>query len=239
MKDSTLTLANVLLTDSAGVSSRPKVEATQITVPPQLAEDINKDGIVNIQDLVLVASNFGQTGENVADVNADGVVNIVDLTLVAGGIGNAAAAPSVWGLDPEIAPTRDQVLQWLHQARQINLTTPAYQRGILILEQLLASLTPKKTALLPNYPNPFNPETWIPYQLAEPTDVSITIYAADGKLVRTLELGHQSVGVYESRSRAAYWNGRNALNEPIASGVYFYTLTAGNFTATRKMLIRK
>ena len=98
---------------------------------------------------------------------------------------------------------------------------------------------PKETSLLPNYPNPFNPETWIPYQLAEPADVKIAIYAVDGKLVRTLALGHQAVGLYESRSRAAYWDGRNTLGERIASGVYFYTLTAGDFTATRKMLIRK
>ena len=108
-----------------------------------------------------------------------------------------------------------------------------------MLEQLLATLTPKETALLPNYPNPFNPETWIPYQLAAPADVSIAIYSADGKLIRTLALGHQPVGIYESRSQAAYWDGRNALGEPVASGVYFYTLTAGEFTATRKMLIRK
>ena len=98
---------------------------------------------------------------------------------------------------------------------------------------------PEETSLLPNYPNPFNPETWIPYRLAKPADVSISIYAADGMLVRTLGLGHRSVGLYESRSRAAYWDGRNALGEPVASGVYFYTLTAGEFTATRKMLIRK
>ena len=96
-----------------------------------------------------------------------------------------------------------------------------------------------ETALLPNYPNPFNPETWIPYRLATPADVSIAIYTADGKLVRTLDLGNQPVGIYESRSRAAYWDGKNALGEPVASGVYFYTLTAGEFTATRKMLIRK
>ncbi len=98
---------------------------------------------------------------------------------------------------------------------------------------------PEKTSLLPNYPNPFNPETWIPYQLAAPADVSLSIYAADGRLVRTLNLGHQPVGLYESRSRAAYWDGRNTLGEPVASGLYFYTLTAGDFTATRKMLIKK
>ena len=145
----------------------------------------------------------------------------------------------MWNLNHEIAPTREQVEEWLRQARHVNLTDPDFQHGILILEQLLAALTPKETTLLPNYPNPFNPETWIPYQLAASADVSISIYSADGKLIRTLDLGHRSVGIYESRSRAAYWDGRNEVGEPVASGVYFYTLTAGDFTATRKMLIAK
>ena len=96
-----------------------------------------------------------------------------------------------------------------------------------------------ENTLLANYPNPFNPETWIPYQLSEVADVSVSIYAVDGRLVRRLDLGHQSAGVYQSRSRAAYWDGRNAFGERVASGLYFYTLTAGDFTATRKMLIRK
>ena len=98
---------------------------------------------------------------------------------------------------------------------------------------------PSETALLPNYPNPFNPETWIPYHLAEPADVTLRIYAADGKQVRTLALGHQSAGIYENRSRAAYWDGRNTTGERVASGMYFYTLTAGDFAATKKMLIMK
>ncbi len=98
---------------------------------------------------------------------------------------------------------------------------------------------PDKNALLANYPNPFNPETWIPYQLATPSDVSISIYAADGLLVRKLALGHQPVGIYTNRNRAAFWDGRNAMGEPVASGVYFYTLNADEFTATRKMLIMK
>ena len=103
----------------------------------------------------------------------------------------------------------------------------------------LSRKTPEETVLLSNYPNPFNPETWIPYKLAKPAKVTVTVYAADGKLVRTLALGHQPAGVYQSKSRAAYWDGRNELGEPVASGVYFYTLKAGEFTATRKMLIRK
>ena len=238
-KASTVNLSNVLLTDSAGSSATPQVEGAEITEPPQLAEDVNDDGIVNIIDLTFVASHFGKTGQNAADINGDGVVNIIDLTLVAAAFGNTAAAPEIWSRHLKIAPTRAAVETWLREAQQMNLTDPVFQRGVLILEQLLATLTPKATTLLPNYPNPFNPETWIPYQLAAPADVSIAIYAADGKLVRTLGLGHRQVGIYESRSRAAYWDGKNNLGEPVASGVYFYTLKAGEFTATRKMLIRK
>ena len=101
------------------------------------------------------------------------------------------------------------------------------------------SLLPQENALLANYPNPFNPETWIPYQLATPADVTLTIYNIQGRVVRDLDLGHQRAGRYHTRSRAAYWDGKNAVGEPVASGVYFYTLKAGDFSATRKMLIRK
>ena len=96
----------------------------------------------------------------------------------------------------------------------------------------------EENTLLVNYPNPFNPETWIPYQLSESADVTVSIYSVNGSLIRTLALGHQAAGLYRSRSRAAYWDGRNAFGERVASGLYFYTLTAGDFTATRKMLIR-
>ena len=98
---------------------------------------------------------------------------------------------------------------------------------------------PEQTVILPNYPNPFNPETWIPYQLAAPAEVTLTIYSANGQLVRQLALGHRAAGVYQSKSRAAYWDGRNNLGERVASGLYFYTLTANDFTATGKMLIMK
>ena len=239
IKASTVRLTNVLLTDGSGGSSVPQIENAGITEPPQLPVDVNQDGVVNIIDLTLVASNFGKTGSNDADVNNDGVVNIIDLTLVAAAFGNTAAAPEIWSHHLEGTPTRAEVVQWLQEARWLNLTDPTFQRGIRVLEQLLARLTPKETVLLPNYPNPFNPETWIPYQLAGPADVSIAIYAADGTVVRTLILGHQPVGIYQDKSRAAYWDGRNSLGEPVANGVYFYTLTAGEFTATRKMLIWK
>ena len=100
-------------------------------------------------------------------------------------------------------------------------------------------IVPDETNLPPNYPNPFNPETWIPYQLAKPAEVMLHIYSVNRTLVRTLALGHQPAGIYHSRARAAYWDGKNEAGESVASGIYFYIFSAGDFTATRKMLIRK
>ena len=238
VKASTLILSDVLLTNSAGEAFVPQLENAEITEPTGLKEDVNGDGIVNIQDLVLVASNLSQTGQNAADVNGDGIVNIQDLVLVAGALGTSAAAPSLFSQSPSTLTAADVQL-WLSQAQHLTLTDATSLRGIQFLEQLLVALIPKKTALLPNYPNPFNPETWIPYHLAKDADVALTIYAVNGQLVRTLALGHQAAGTYRSRSRAIHWDGKNAFGEPVASGVYFYTLTAGDFSATRKMLIRK
>ena len=130
-------------------------------------------------------------------------------------------------------------------SRESIRAAPALQSQLPIQPDVLSSVwqdlaqVPEETALMPNYPNPFNPETWIPYQLATPAEVRVAIHAADGRLVRTLALGYQAAGVYQSKGRATYWDGRNALGEPVASGVYFYTLMAGDFTATRKLLIRK
>ena len=238
-KPSTLTLSDVLLSNTGGETFVPQIENAQITEPTRLKEDINADGSINIADLVLVASNLGKTGQNAADVNGDGQVNIADLVLVAGALGTSAAAPSLLHPDDLEVLTSSDVRQWLSQAQHLLLTDTTSQRGILFLEQLLTVLIPTETALLANYPNPFNPETWIPYHLSKDADVTLHIYAVSGTLVRTLMLGYQPAGMYQNRSRAAYWDGRNAFGEPVASGVYFYTLTAGDFTATRKMLIRK
>ena len=213
-----------------------------------LLADVTGDSVVNIFDLVSVASQFGQTGENDADVNRDGVVNILDLVTVAGALGTQAAAPSA---HPQALAmlTYADVKGWLTQAQHLHLTDATSQRGVLFLEQLLAALTPKETVLLPNYPNPFNPETWIPYHLAHAADVTLTIYDTKGTVVRQFELGHQPAGYYTDRSKAAYWNGCNESGESVASGVYFYQLRAGrsglsmphrrDYTATRKMLILK
>ena len=210
VKASTVTLSDVLFSNRAGEGSIPQIKNAQITEPARLKGDVNGDGLVNIQDLVLVA----------------------------GALGNSAAAPSLHPQFLEMLTAADVKL-WLSHARQANLTDAISQKGILFLERLLVALIPEETALLPNYPNPFNPETWIPYQLADASEVTLIIYAATGEVVRTLALGHQPAGVYQARSRAAYWDGRNTFGEPVASGIYFYVLTAGDFSATRKMLIRK
>ena len=177
------------------------------------------------------------------DINGDGVVSILDLIRVAQGIaGSPAALPTPllagWkgGVESADAAT---IEAWIAQARLEDDGSLAFKQGIENLLNLLASLIPEETALLHNYPNPFNPETWIPYQLAEPAEVTLTIYDMNGQLVRRLEVGHQVAGMYRNRSRAAYWDGRNQLGESVASGLYFYTLTAEKFTATRKMLILK
>ncbi|MBC8230087.1 T9SS type A sorting domain-containing protein, partial [bacterium] len=88
-----------------------------------------------------------------------------------------------------------------------------------------------------NYPNPFNPETWIPYQLAEFSDVTINIYNLRGELIRAIKLGRKEAGPYLSKERSAYWDGRNETGERVASGIYFYTMRADEFNATRKMLV--
>ena len=227
---------NKVKATSGGIQSWVLFTAVGTEDAPQPVADVNGDGVVNIQDLVLIAGLFGKTGEHVADVNGDGVVNIQDLVLVAGAFGAGAAAPSVRAVS-RASLTVSDVEEWLIEASRPGGLS--YGRGIAVLERLLASLMPKETALLANYPNPFNPETWIPYQLSKPAEVTVTIYAANGAIVRTLDLGHQRAGSYDSRGRAAYWDGRNAQGESVASGVYFYTLSAGDFSATRKMVIRK
>ena len=227
------------LTDSNADFLEVRIENTEVVEPVQLAADVNGDGIVSLEDISAAAERLGQSGENIADVNGNGIVDAADFLLIAAAIEQGNAAPSLHSDAVVNLFTAAEVHQWLQLARQQKLTGPIYQRGFLLLEQLLAILTPTETVLLPNYPNPFNPETWIPYRLSESVNVTVWIYAADGRLVRTLTLGHQAVGIYESRSRAAYWDGRNQLGESVASGMYFYTLIAGDFAATRKLLIRK
>ena len=207
--------------------------------------DLNGDGKVNLLDLTLVAQNFGRANPQ-ADANHDGTVDVFDLIAVAQHIGSIPQAP-VARMEPRsvfytamVAPVTPGTIQnWIDMAHAADDGSIAFRRGIAVLEQLLAALTPKETALLPNYPNPFNPETWIPYQLVQAADVKLTIYDTNGAVVRQLDLGHQMAGFYTDRTRAAYWDEQSETGERVPSGVYFYHLSAGDFSATRKMLILK
>ena len=215
-----------------------------ITIEGQLATgDVNQDGQVNVLDMILISRYFGEdaSANPQVDVNRDGIINIQDLIVVAQHLGEStvSAAPSVIAAINNGELTPAMVQAWIAQAQIEDDGSIAFRQGIANLERLLTLFIPDETALLHNYPNPFNPETWIPYQLAEPAEVTLTIHAINGTLIRTLTLGYQPAGIYQTRTRAAYWDGKNDVGEPVASGVYFYTLTAGDFNATRKMLIAK
>ena len=198
---------------------------------------------MSILDLILVAQDFGKAVSlnSRTDVNGDGAISILDLIIVAQHMGESttAASPSILIVDGVEGLDSAMIQAWIERAQVEDDGSIAFQQGIAYLQGLLALLIPEETALLPNYPNPFNPETWIPYQLSEPAEVTLRIYAINGELVRTLALGQMPAGIYQSRTRAAYWDGKNDLGESVASDIYFYTLKAGDFTATRKMLIRK
>ena len=107
------------------------------------------------------------------------------------------------------------------------------------VEMRVGDVRPKDSILGQNFPNPFNPETWIPYQLSSDSNVMITIYDVSGHTVRELNLGHKSTGSYMTNSSAAYWDGKNETGEHVSSGIYFYSLQTATFSATRRMVILK
>ena len=236
--NSSVSLEKAWVFDDVGSVMAVAVQGTDI--PGATSADVNGDGVVDIADLVVIAQNYGQSGANAADVNGDGVVDAQDFVLAAGAVGASyTAAPPVARHQASTMLSAHDVRRALTEARALNLADPAAQRGILYLERLLEALIPNRTLLLANYPNPFNPETWIPYRLAEDAVVTLTIYDAHGQAVRTLDVGHRIAAVYERQSDAIYWDGKNDLGERVGSGVYFYHLSAGDYSATRKMVILK
>ena len=216
-------------------------------VESQSSEDVNRDGSVNILDLVLVAQEFGQktTGNPRADINKDGQVNVLDLVQVVRALGeDAAAAPTAFDILESKTTTPEEIVairQALDALEGASEPSHDVEMAIRLLRLWLTNLTQTvtETKLLPNFPNPFNPETWIPYQLAEGADVTVFIRDTGGRLVRQISLGFKPAGFYLTRSDAVHWDGQNENGEPVSSGVYFLRFVAGEFSASRRVVIVK
>ena len=246
-----LGLANNPILDTSPLYSLTQgaLKNVDITISEYPPWDVNEDGSVDATDSALVTAALGQSGNNIVDdrtdVNGDGTVDQDDLTLITDNLDTDGGAPSTSDLltllDRETleALGRETLEVYLNALRAESDGSPKYLRAIAMIESLLATTRPKQTRLLANYPNPFNPETWIPYQLANASDVQIIIYDTRGTVVRRLDLGHQPEGYYTTRSRAAYWDGRNTFGERVASGTYFYQFQADNISSLRKLLILK
>ena len=222
--------------------------------------DVNQDGRVDANDLYLITLYISNPDTDVngddtsdaadkdaVDVDQDSTVDHADLLVVFENLDRAVnpVAPIITSelaavdSDMLVSLNVDKLRIQLEMLRIENDGSLKYQQAIAFLQGLLAAARPQKTQLLANYPNPFNPETWIPYQLTSGSHVRITIYDTHGAVVRQLTLGHQSEGYYTTQSRAAYWDGRNNSGERVASGIYFYQLQADDVSLLRKMVILK
>jgi Ca-activated chloride channel family protein len=222
---------------------------------PPYTMTVNPDGSVNL-DAYMEARIENQGSGDAEDViatisDAPGYVTIIDGDLT---FGDVPAGTTDWSDDDYhiilicTGPMDDQISWQIEYDDECGnhhvIIRPEFPPAPPLADVLpqLQSLwipNPLVTKLYPNYPNPFNPETWIPYQVAKDADVIVRIFDTRGQLIKTIALGHQEAGFYTSKDKAAYWDGRNQFGEKVSSGVYFYNLHAGEFTATRKMVILK
>ena len=209
------------------------IQVTDTTPVLALTGSIVDEGTGVSRARIRVSLKNLSTGREVAAVTGDNEASY-RLTIVDIETGRAAQIGDILEISA-ISPDASISVQPL----RYTVTAEDVKRSRIQLPALVVHQIPAETELLRNYPNPFNPETWIPYRLAEDAFVVLTIYDGNGRVVRTLDIGHQVAAVYESRSKAVYWDGRNEVGEQVASGVYFYHLSAGDYSATRKMLILK
>ena len=235
-----------LVTDPAGGTSCDWAHWADLHIAASPNPDANLDGRINVLDLIVVASSFNEQppGNPLTDTNKDGVVNLLDLVFVAEHLSQNAAAPSQLAFIESIPSSAKEVIAAQRALSELE-AIPNKSHGVQVAIELLrhyllvADQNVKETQLLPNYPNPFNPDTWIPYQLSEGSTVTVKIYDIRGHLIRTIEVGHKPGGYYITRERAVYWDGRNQKGESVSSGVYFYTLNTDTYTQTRRMVILK
>ena len=214
---------------------------TQVSTGMNLPADVNADTVVNVLDLTAVATAIDAAGglselshDEIKAALLEAATKTATLKVIAGAPINHNASQHALNVAAALSSTKRLATDDIRLGKKLET----------VLSYLLQTFTkmgaiPEMTALLPNYPNPFNPETWMPYTLSLSTHVVIEIYAANGSLVRRLNIGHQPAGFYVNKSRAAYWDGRNMIGEPVASGLYFYLLIAGDYAAIEKMLIRR
>ncbi|MCG9127704.1 sulfatase-like hydrolase/transferase [Candidatus Poribacteria bacterium] len=227
----------------------PDTIPTQSVLPSTLTWDVNFDGIVDINDLQLIATAFGSNSIEFPnyDFNKDGVIDIIDLLIVASHLGESSTISSPSMVSPTLNDV-NQVEQWIQMYIPIDDKSPTIINGLQNLEQLVDAYNPINSALLPNFPNPSNPETWIPYDLIHDADVTIDIFNGKGEPIRKFHIGLKTKGTYRTQARALYWDGKNSIGEDVSSGVYFYYINAiynnksllnTQFNSSRKMVIIK
>jgi dipeptidyl aminopeptidase/acylaminoacyl peptidase len=210
-----------------------------------LVGDVNADGVIDFVDLALISLvrhgrsyRRGRAVDTRLDVNEDGVVDITDLVVAAASYGQTAEGAETSPREPSRRHAR-MIKRWIKSAQRADDGSDVYRRGLETLDRLLAMVKQGQTVLHRNFPNPFNPETWVPFELEEAADVTLVFYDAGGRTIRRLELGNRAAGEYTTRGTAAYWDGRDVHGEPVGSGVYFVELRAGSYRQTRRLLVRK
>ena len=245
----TLNLHENPLSKDTVLNQIPKLKETirTISFTPQsflapITGDVNGDQTVNIFDLVAFAGSFGQTGAGlVADINEDGSVNIFDLVIVASNFGQneIVAAPFISATIQLNRKQKYNIRQAIYQLENKTHKPTDQQLTLNLLKTILSEEIPTQTQLLANYPNPFNPETWIPFELHQNTNVSLTIYDLLGDQIRRIDLGHTLAGKHINKDQSIYWDGRSDTGEKVSTGTYFYTIQTDEYSATRKMVILK
>ena len=192
---------------------------------------------------VVGSKNLSEAQLEAADVTNDGNVSALDAALILQySVGLITKFPVETKTAAPVLAAKSEEGALIKAIAQLEATTlNREQKQVLgrLKNLFFEKSPPKNTLLLQNFPNPFNPETWIPYQLANDSVVIISIYNAKGQIIRTITLGNKNAGIYVTKEKAAYWNGKNDDGEKVASGIYFYTLQTGEFRATRKMIIEK